>query len=199
MMKKLLTALSLAGAMLASLPASAAPTVIDFDDLPAGTVVGASYAGLGVTFVDAETATFGTLPGGTSPNAIVHDTLFSTFGPANSIVAIFAFAVDSVSLTGVDVGGAGFLMTAYDSVVGGSVVDTDSFTGVDIGVGAFHTLTLTGSGIRRIEFSQVAPCCGDGLAFDNLVFDAAAVPAPGTAALLALGLIASGVASRRRR
>lgn len=188
----------LAVGFLAAATASQA-TVIDFDDLGAGVVVGASYAGLGVTFVNAETAPFGGLPGGTPPMAIVHDTLFSTFGPADSIIATFAAPVTSVSLTGIDVGAAGFLMTAYDALIGGSVVDTDSFIGVGIGVGDFHTLTLTGSGILRVEFSQVvAGAESDGIAFDTLVFDGA-VPEPGTSALLMLGLAAAGALSRRRR
>lgn len=183
----------------AAVAAQAAPTTIDFDDLADNVVVGANYAGLGVTFVDAETGPFGGLPGGSAPRAIVHDTLFSTFGPANPISAIFAFGVTSVSITGIDVGEAGMVMTAYDAAVGGNVIDTDSFVGVGIGVGDFHTLTLTGAGIRRVEFSQIAAGRGaDGIAFDNLVFDGNQVPAPAPAALVALGLLAAGLTSRRK-
>lgn len=194
-MIKKLASLSLLAAAVA---AQAAPTTIDFDDLGDGVVVGATYAALGVTFVDAETGPFGGLPGGTPPRAIVHDTLFSTFGPADAIQALFASAVTSVSLTGIDIGGAGFVLTAYDALVGGSVVDTESFTGVGIGVGDFTMLTVTGAGIRRVEFSQIsAGLGGDGAAFDTLVFNA--VPTPGTPALLALGLLTAGLVSRRKR
>ena len=114
--------LTLVGFVAAAVAGQAVATTIDFDDLGDNVVVGAHYAGLGVTFVDAETGPFGGLPGGTPPRAIVHDTLFSTFGPANPIVALFSSPVTSVSLTGIDVGAAGFLMTAYDAAVGGAVV-----------------------------------------------------------------------------
>lgn len=184
-----------------ALSAQAAPVTIGFDDLAGGVVVGATYAGLGVVFTGALTAAFGSLPGGSAPMAIRHTSAGTTPGPATPIMATFSSAMSSVSLTGMDIGAAGFVMTAYDSAVGGSVLDTDSFFGVGVGIGTFHTLTLTGAGILRVEFSQASPCCGDGMAFDNLTFDTAGgtVPVPATPALVGLGLLAAGLVSRRKR
>lgn len=169
---------------------NAAPITIDFDDLGTGVTVGGHYSGLGVTFVDAVTNSFGTLPGGTAPISIFHSLSGSQPQPADPIEAIFSSSVSSVSLTGIDVGLNGFVLSAYDAVAGGSLLATDQIFGSNVGVGEFFTLSLAAIGIRRVEFSQVRNVAGDGVTFDNFVFDAdvSAVPEPGSLALLGLGL-----------
>lgn len=192
--------LSAAALVATSIASHAAPTVISFDDLGSGVSVGAAYAGLGVTFSNATTGSFGSLPGGSSPIAVFSTSSGSAFGPANSVVASFASAMATVSVTGLDVGAAGIVLTAYDALVGGSVVDSATFFGSGVGIGTFHTLTVSGIGIMRVAFSQAAPCCGDGTVFDNLSFEAGgSVPSPATPALLGLGLLALGLTARRAR
>jgi hypothetical protein len=192
-----LALLSMIGVLGLAKTTQAVPIVIDFDGLASGVVVGATYAGLGVTFVDAETAPFGGLPGGTPPMAIVHDAFFSTYGQGTPIAALFASDVSAVSIVGIDVGAAGIILKGFDALVGGSLVASDSFTGVGIGVGAFHPLSISGAGIRRIEFSQILPDFADGVAFDTLSFEATSVPEPGTITLVGLGLL--GAARRLRK
>lgn len=183
--------------LLMSAAAVAVPVTIDFDDLGSGVTVGSHYASSGVTFVDAVTNSYGTLPGGSAPTGISHATSGYRPQPSNPIEAIFSAVVSTVSLSGLDVGQNGFVMNAYDAISGGSLVDTATIFGSSsAGVGEFFTLTLTG-GIRRIEFSQVQNVYGDGVVFDNLVFDTAvSVPEPATWLMLMLGLLGVRVVRR---
>jgi hypothetical protein len=166
---------------------------IDFDDLSSGTVVGDNYLGQGVSFVDASITSVA-LTGMSAPNGINRLGSY-TFDQNNPITAIFSTLISSVSLTGYDIGSAGFIMKAYDMQVGGNLLQTASFVGPDIGVGTNHTLSLNIEGIRRIEFSQILVGGGDGVVFDNFSFNTAEVPEPSTFAIFALGMI--GLASRR--
>jgi hypothetical protein len=182
-------------------PVAAHATTVDFDDLAAGSLVGGAYSAFGVTFNHAEVVTFGHLPGGTPANAIAHDDLSTTFGPESAISVVFDFVVSSVSLTGLDVGAAGFLFRGFDATVGGNLVDAKTAFGDGLGIGEFFTLDLAGS-IRRIEFSQVLPNYSDGIAFDNLSFetgDIAPVPLPAALPLSLAGLGMLAAVRRRRR
>jgi hypothetical protein len=166
---------------------------IDFDDLSNGTVVGNNYLTQGVSFVDASITSI-PLAGISAPNGINRLGSYN-FDQNNPITAIFSTLVSSVSLSGYDVGSAGFIMKAYDMQVGGNLLQTVSFVGPDIGIGTNHTLSLNIGGIRRVEFSQILVGGGDGVVFDNFSFNTAEVPEPSTLAIFALGIM--GLASRR--
>lgn len=186
-------------------PAAAAPVTINFDSMATGVQVNAAFAGNGVTFVNATTFQTSFLPVSTQPLASAPISIFSTsaaqlLGTSNIISAVFSLTnVSSVSLLGLDVGVAGFAFRAYDAEVGGTLLDADAVLGTGDGSGQAYTLTLTGSGIRRVEFAQANTSGPDGIGFDNFSFDteATSIPEPGSLALVGAALLA-GAAARRR-
>jgi len=163
-------------------------TVIDFEILADEENLVNQYAAQGVTFVDASAESSLPLTGQSGLTFIIHTS--SDFQPTESdpIEAIFTSSdVTSVSITGLDVGANGFILKAFDSVSGGTELDSSQFVGPDIGFGAFTTLTVNSSGIRRVEFSQfLTGSSRDGLAFDDLTFTT--VPEPSSTLLLSAGL-----------
>jgi len=188
-------------------PAQAVPVTINFDGLSDGDVVGDSFVGDGVTFVDAIVSA-SSLTGVSDPNSIIHTDLLSLPIQSDPIQALFSSAVSSVSLTGLDVGISGFSFRAFDATTGGNLVDSTQIDGIGPGVDNFVTLTLTNALIRRVEFSlnlndsDVATTNGDGIQFDNLVFDLApvsSVPIPAALPLFGTGLAVMGFIGWRRK
>lgn len=179
-------------AIAATLAMPAAAVTINFDG--ASGPIGATYAGSGVTFSNAQTFVFG-LAGETPPNTVASISSDQFFGPGDAVVATFAFDVTSVSILGLDIGEAGLRLEAFDSTL--ALVDFDQFVGVGIGSGNINTLSVADPGIRSVRIFQITPCCGDGVGFDNFSFEAAPAPAPATLGLLGLGLL--GLAAVRRR
>lgn len=147
---------------------------IDFDTGVHGTAVGAAYAAQGITFSNAQYFnTSGSLAGQSGNNVI-----FSLsggfngrfFGQADAVVAVFDRPVDSVTIRACDVGSAGARIDAYDATVDGTLIGHDEFIGEGDGVGAFHDLSVSVAGIRRIVMYQPAPNTQDALGLDNLRF-----------------------------
>ncbi len=192
-MTKFASTVAIAAALIAA-AAPAVATTIDFEGVSGD--VGEAYAAQGVHFANTIAGVFGAYPGSSGITQVYSGNGGTAPGPATAMVASFDFDVTNVSITGIDIGQAGMQLSSYD--VGGSLLSTQTFYGTGIGVGTFHTLTLTDTGIRSVQFSQANPCCGDGAIFDTLTFDADEVPEPAMLGLFGLGAIGLGLSRRRR-
>ncbi|MES2177388.1 MAG: hypothetical protein V4550_05950 [Gemmatimonadota bacterium] len=120
--------------------------------------------------------------------------------PTDPIIALFTQAMQSVSIRGLDVSFLGLRLEAFD--FNGLLVGTATAGGPNSG-GVGQTVTVNGSDIWRVEFSQdVSGTPGsDGIAFDDLTFTTqeSATPEPATVLLLAPALCAIAVGARRRK
>jgi PEP-CTERM motif len=175
-------------------------TTINFDDGVNGTLVGGFYSALGITFSNAEFFGFGSLPGGSPPNAIAAAGT-TVFGPDNPIIGTFSGTGSFVSITGLDVGGAGIEIEAFDAA--NNLIGTDSFFGTGTGVGTFANISVSVAGIASFKLFQPLTSgggnsFGDGVAFDNLSFTEA-VPEPSTWAMMILGFAGVGFMAYRRK
>ena len=195
-------ALPLAGlVMLASMPAFAVS--IDFDDGFSGTSVGAQYAGQGVTFSNATFITNFGLPGSSGPLGIRATDNGGLSNPfqwleANAVSATFVPDVFMVSIVGIDVGGNGITIKAYDSFVGGTLLDSETIFGTGDGVGEFYTVTSNSVAIKRVEIFQETTTFGDGIILDDLMFSQSQpIPEPSAALLFGVGLLVFARRTRR--
>jgi hypothetical protein len=196
-------ALLLASVMLlASAPAFAVS--IDFDDGTLGASVGAQYSAQGVTFSNADFSTNFGLPGSSGAlgiRATDNGGLGNSFAwlEANAVSASFVPDVFMVSIVGIDVGGNGITIKAYDSFVGGALLDSETIFGTGAGVGEFYTVTSNSAAIKRVEIFQETTQFTDGIVLDDLMFSQEVpVPEPGAAMLFAAGLLVVRSATRRR-
>jgi len=101
------------------------------------------------------------------------NTLFSVGSPRNfeSFIGVdFSSDVCAASILTLDVGFDGVILEAFNAA--NVLVDSQSITnGPDVGVGEFDTLFVSGSGIVRLEISQLIPAnTNDGYLIDDLRF-----------------------------
>jgi hypothetical protein len=178
-------------------PAQALPILINFDGLSTGVAVTNQFAG--VTFSNTITANGNPV---SSPNTI--KAISSGFQPkvGSPLIATFSSAATSVSIVGSNVGGSGIRIDAYDAVTGGSIIGFDSFIGTGLGSGVTSLLSVSTSGIFRVEFYQPLTT-GEGVEWDDFTYEPASASAsasePATLAIFGLGLAGLGLMRRRKR
>jgi hypothetical protein len=192
-MKKIITA-----ALMAFVSYNTHATAINFDDGSPGNIVGNFYSSQGVTFSNAAwTNNFG-LPGSSGSLGIIVPFTYQ-WGISNPLVATFSSNVTDVRVDGIDVGGNGLQIDAYDALSGGTLISSNSVFGSTAGVGQFFSLAASGASIKRVEIFQVQNVFGDGILLDNFQFStiATSVPEPATFALMGLGF--AGLNYRRRK
>jgi hypothetical protein len=195
--RRLLTAIAIAAA---TGNAVAATTTINFDDLGPLAVLGSHYSALGVTFANAETLeyrsnrpVFCAFAGATCPGTIKSTDPFADGlqpQPSTPISATFSSPIDYASLTGLSIGPNGYLLRAYDAVVGGNLVSSAQIV-VDgpLNNNSHRDLVVTGANIFRIEFSQLQyATVNNDIQFDNLAFEVQPVPEPAEYLLMLAGL-----------
>jgi hypothetical protein len=193
-----LSASVLALAIAAGTPATAdAATIIDFDAYADGANLnGVDLGGVVVSNPSGDVEVYANNRFGVgyhSPlNAIGS---FTGNQSINPMVFTFLAPVGFVGLWGGDGGGDtdNWTLNAYDAAVGGSLVGTANSGNFDGDPYVF--LSISAPSILRVEAIWNGP--GAGVGYDDLTFDAAAVPEPTSLLLLGTGLAAAGW--RRRR
>lgn len=210
-MKTHIAKLCVAGAFAVPAPAFSQQVSINFDDLGPLAVIGSTYSALGVTFINAITVeyrdgkpVFCAFEGSTCPNTIKSTDSFANGAqpqPDTPIVAVFSTPVSYASVTGISLNLNGMLLRGYDATQGGNLVSSAQTIGPEslYDNSYYANLSVAGSGIRRIEFSQLQYVqSGDDIIFDNLVFTPQSpVPESATSALylVGLGLLAGALRS----
>lgn len=185
--------------------AGATTVEINFDDLDTSTdpvLVINQYAALGVTFQNAEavdpaTNSYPYFDGQSIPNVVADPESSGFIDPSDPIIASFAMDVYSVSVMGLDVGEAGFLLQAFDAMH--NLLGSQHVIGNGLGVGAYYTLTIDATGIRSVEFSQYYSSSNDGMVFDNFQYSYnAPVPEPTLSLLLGAGIAGWGAYRKKK-
>lgn len=172
-------------------------TTIGFSELGSNDIVGDYYSG--VTFTNASVLE-ANLAGQDDINGIKSTSRGVLFTEADEITVVFDNELHFVSITGIDVGFNGIRLVAYD--MSGALISEEIMFGTTLsGVGEFFTLSIAAAGIYSIAFSQVLDLAGDGVIFDNLVYNEtfiSSVPVPAAAWLFGSALFGFLGFSRRK-
>ena len=202
MTKNLTTIALLTASLLLSLNRTGHAATINFDDGADGLPIGSYYDPQGVEFLNAKWVSVTDLGISSSPTiALASETSGAFVSPLNPIIGLFNIPVNTVSITGIDIGWAGARLDVYDALVGGNLLNSDIFVDSGAGVGVFHRLSVTAQNIRRFEVYQPIDLPYDGIVWDDLEFtpvtaQSTAVPEPSS--MLGL-LIAGGIGAGLRR
>ena len=197
MTKHLFSKLALVAALI--VPGAALATTIDFESTGLGTYSSLGFGPVTITFL-AGTGTFEVQNQNPSPPPSGHVLIsfFTNPGPG-SFQATFAGGASSVSISAGDFSPSDtddVHLRAYDAA--NNLLDTDSFLIPASGPGT--TLTVSSATpIARVEWNETGDFEG-AIYWDLLTYEPAGqVPEPETLPLVAMGLFAAALASRRRR
>jgi len=192
-----------------ALPVTASAAIINFDvdgfgaPIAANTPITNQYANLGVTFLGLENGSPvnvnaapdpNGVPAPSSPNVMTNCSNASTFCPsgnrADVLQIFFAAAASGISLQLDSLGNDSVTFNLYDAL--DVLLETQTVTSNG---SLYIPVNFTASGVSRIDGLQ--PNDGWAWAFDDLTFDATAVPEPLTLSLFGAGVV--GAAAMRRR
>lgn len=121
-------------------------------------------------------------------------------GVTNPIVIDFLSPVSSVSITAYDNGVNGAVLEAYNA--SNVLIDFDQASGTGTGNGNNSSLFVSGGSIVSIHLRQIlnpTVATTDGLGWDNLTYEPAAVPEPASAVGWLLASFGLAAFARRRR
>ncbi len=159
-------------------PASNGETLIDFETFPDNTPI-PSLTRITTQFAPSGVSLFTTtdpggpqvigagLPGQSGVNILAG---FPHILAAISPIGIeFTGCVTDVSILGLDVGGNGLILEAFNGA--NVLVDSDSVTNAGLGIGDVDTLSVSGSEIVRVDIRQITSAiASDGYVIDDLRF-----------------------------
>jgi hypothetical protein len=179
---------------------------LNFDDLGTGTTVTNQYGGNGIVFAAVPgftvlNNTFGGVvftPSGSNYLAVTGNGTFNfMIGAAPGAVDFFSFSTLGLINSGGFYNGA--IIDAYDT--NGSLITSTTVN--PVGPSQFQSssiVNLIGPGIHEVRFTHINNSSGGGLfGLDDLNFgEVTGVPEPSSMALLSSGLVAFGIAIRRR-
>ena len=174
--------------------ANAAPTVIDFEGIAAGTIInGLDLGGVTLNHATADIEVRAVTPG--APGQSISTDPFTTTTP---IIGTFNVAgVNSVSIDIGDFNGDpdNIFLNGYDSDNNLIAMDSAFNPGSLVGL---TTLSIMASNIAWIEFGGGSQSFPFSVFADNLTFDVAEIPLPGALILLITGIAGLRSVSGRR-